>query len=87
MSNRSPARFWLTIVVLALVTGSAWQEVNLSQAEVDTALETHLPFGQPRCPRLLPPRECNHLTAIHAHGDSWAQFRAQSMVARQRDVV
>ena len=75
MSNRSRARFWLTIVVLALVTGSAWaevckgskvkqadlaqydQEVNLSQAEVDTALETHLPFGQPACPRLLPQRE------------------------------
>src|ERR1700682_3593956 len=33
------------------------QGVNLSQVEVDTALETHLPFGQPACPRLLPQRE------------------------------
>ena len=33
------------------------QEVFLSQAEVDTAIQTHLLFGQPACPRLLPHRE------------------------------
>ena len=63
MSSRSRARFWLTLVVLLLFTGSTAaevckgskvkqadlaqydQEVNLSQAEVDTALVTHLVTG------------------------------------------
>jgi DNA/RNA endonuclease G (NUC1) len=31
--------------------------VELSPAELDTALQAHLPWGQPACPRLLPQQE------------------------------
>src|SRR5437879_6906990 len=33
------------------------QAVILSQAENDQAIQTHLPYGTPQCPRLLPHRE------------------------------
>ena len=32
-------------------------QVELSPAELDAALQAHLPWGQPACPRLLPQRE------------------------------
>lgn len=65
----------LPILLLILMTSSAWAEickssripraeltqhdaqVELSPAEVDAALQIHLPWGQPACPRLLPQQE------------------------------
>ena len=59
---------------------------RLSQREAETALATHLPYGQPACPTLLPGREyilcytAAHRTAL------WAAYtlRGEEVVHRAR---
>ena len=61
-------------------------KATLSQNQIAAALATHLPYGQPGCPRLLPSREyilyyiAGHRTAL------WAAYtlRAEEVVNRAR---
>ena len=83
MTHVRQVRYWLTLTLLLVASGSAWAEVcsgskvkkadlvvfdqavELTQPERTTALQTHLPFGIPPCPKLLVQREfvvCYDLT-------------------------
>jgi DNA/RNA endonuclease G (NUC1) len=61
-------------------------KVTLSQREVEAALATHLPFGQPACPTLLPGREYILCYASAHRTALWAAYtlRGEEVVTRER---
>jgi len=54
------------------------QAVVLSQAESDQAIQTHLPYGTPQCPRLLPHREYIVCYDLDHRVPRWAAYTLTS---------
>jgi len=54
------------------------QAVILSQAENDQAIQTHLPYGTPQCPRLLPHREYIVCYDLDHRVPRWAAYTLTS---------
>jgi DNA/RNA endonuclease G (NUC1) len=61
-------------------------KVTISQRDVEAALATHLPWGQPACPTLLPNREYVLCYAPTHRVALWAAYelRGQDVVTRAR---
>ena len=61
-------------------------QATLSPAEEEQALKTHLPWGQPACPKLLPNREYIVCYTPTARLALWAayQLRAEDVISAQR---
>src|SRR2546425_13318907 len=54
------------------------QGVVLTQAERDTAIQTHLPYGTSSCPRLLPHREYVVCYDLDHRVPRWAAYKLTS---------
>ena len=54
------------------------QAVVLSQAESDQAIQTHLPYGTPQCPKLLPHREYIVCYDLDHRVPRWAAYTLTS---------
>jgi DNA/RNA endonuclease G (NUC1) len=61
-------------------------QATLSSAEEQQAIQTHLPWGQPACPKLLPNREYIVCYTPTARVALWAayQLKAEDVVSAQR---